>query len=111
MTRLGQRHRNCRPSCLGDAAMLGGYIRCNSDPPPGHQPMGQGYSKLAYMTLGYAWCWARKSKDTDQAIVHWRRTSYGQKARLAGSRETLLSTLSGPELERWHAPSAASGTP
>jgi hypothetical protein len=45
------------PLHLGDAvrlmAMIGGYLGRNSDPPPGHQLMGQGYAALQLMCLGF----------------------------------------------------------
>ncbi|MBK5935304.1 IS4 family transposase [Halorhodospira halophila] len=50
--------RRAAPSSLGEAtrevAIIGGYTNRNNDPPPGHQLMWQGYSKLASMALGYA---------------------------------------------------------
>jgi hypothetical protein len=45
------------PDMLGDAvklvARLGGYLARNSDPPPGHQLMWQGYAVLRMMCEGY----------------------------------------------------------
>jgi len=46
------------PDMLGDAvklvARLGGYLARNSDPPPGHQLMWQGYTTLRMMCEGYS---------------------------------------------------------
>ena len=46
-----------RPTQLGEAvilvAILGGYLNCNNDPPPGHQLMWHGYTKLAAMAMAY----------------------------------------------------------
>jgi hypothetical protein len=45
------------PDMLGDAvrlvARLGGYLARNSDPPPGHQLMWEGYITLRAMCAGY----------------------------------------------------------
>lgn len=46
------------PVFLGDAlrlvAKIGGYLGRNSDPPPGHQLLWQGYREFQFMCLGYA---------------------------------------------------------
>jgi hypothetical protein len=46
------------PSLLGEAvtlvANIGGYLGRNSDPPPGHQLLWQGYAKFQFMCLGFA---------------------------------------------------------
>ena len=46
------------PSMVGEAvllvAKLGGYLGRNSDPPPGHQLLWQGYAKFQIMCLGFA---------------------------------------------------------
>jgi len=46
-----------RPGQLGEAvllvASLGGYLNRNHDPPPGHQLMWHGYSKLTAMAMAY----------------------------------------------------------
>jgi hypothetical protein len=46
------------PANLGDAvrlvARLGGYLDRKNDPPPGHQLMWQGYTKLQMLCEGYA---------------------------------------------------------
>jgi len=46
------------PVSLGDAvrqvAKLGGYLGRASDPPPGHQPIWQGYSQLQLLCEGFA---------------------------------------------------------
>ena len=43
---------------LGEAvrlvAKIGGYPGRNNDPPPGHQPIWQGYAALQFMSLGFA---------------------------------------------------------
>lgn len=45
------------PDCLGAAvrlvANIGGYIGRSSDPPPGHQLMWKGYSRLQFMCEGF----------------------------------------------------------
>jgi hypothetical protein len=42
---------------LGDAmkliAKIGGYLGRNSDPPPGHQLLWQGYREFQFMCLGF----------------------------------------------------------
>ena len=47
-----------KPDSLGNAvqlvARLGGYLARNSDPPPGHQLMWEGYITLRAMCAGYA---------------------------------------------------------
>jgi hypothetical protein len=46
------------PSLLGEAvtlvAKIGGYLGRNSDPPPGHQLLWQGYAEFQFMCLGFA---------------------------------------------------------
>jgi hypothetical protein len=46
-----------RPTQLGEAvrlvAILGGYLNRNHDPPPGHQLMWHGYTKLTTMAMAY----------------------------------------------------------
>ncbi|NQT59350.1 MAG: transposase, partial [Bacteroidetes bacterium] len=46
------------PSMVGEAVLLvakiGGYLGRNSDPPPGHQLLWQGYTKFQFMCLGFA---------------------------------------------------------
>jgi hypothetical protein len=46
-----------RPTRLGEAvllvAILGGYLARNHDPPPGHQLMWHGYTKLTTMAMAY----------------------------------------------------------
>ncbi|MCP4457330.1 MAG: transposase, partial [Cytophagales bacterium] len=46
------------PHCLGTAIKLvgkiGGYLGRSNDPPPGHQLMWHGYSKLQLMCEGFA---------------------------------------------------------
>jgi hypothetical protein len=46
------------PDCLGVAvklvAKMGGYLDRANDPPPGHQIMWQGYTKLQIMCEGFA---------------------------------------------------------
>ena len=46
------------PSVLGEAvrlvAKIGGYLGRNSDPPPGHQLLWQGYIEFQFMCLGFA---------------------------------------------------------
>ena len=43
---------------VGEAVLLvakiGGYLGRNSDPPPGHQLLWQGYTKFQIMCLGFA---------------------------------------------------------
>ena len=34
-------------------ARIGGNLRRNNDPPPGHQLIWQGYAALQFMSLGY----------------------------------------------------------
>ena len=45
------------PLLLGDAvrliAIIGGYLGRNSDPPPGHQLIWQGYAALQLMCFGF----------------------------------------------------------
>ena len=52
-----RRRPRARPTQLGEAvllvAILGGYLARNHDPPPGHQLMWHGYTKLATMTMAY----------------------------------------------------------
>ena len=52
------RSRRCeQPTRLGEAVrlvgMLGGYLNRNNDPPPGHELMWQGYTKLTAMAMAY----------------------------------------------------------
>ncbi len=46
------------PDLLGEAvtlvAKIGGYLGRNSDPPPGHQLLWQGYTEFQFMCLGFA---------------------------------------------------------
>lgn len=53
-----RRRPRARPSRLGEAvllvAILGGYLNRNNDPPPGHQLMWHGYTKLTAMAMAYA---------------------------------------------------------
>lgn len=46
------------PDCLGSmvklVAKIGGYLGRKSDPPPGHQLLWEGYSKLQLMCEGFA---------------------------------------------------------
>ncbi|MCG5517487.1 IS4 family transposase, partial [Ectothiorhodospira sp. 9100] len=53
-----QSRRRERPSRLADAvreiAILGGYLNRNTDPPPGHQLIWHGYTKLTSMSFAYA---------------------------------------------------------
>ena len=46
------------PVLLGEAvrlvAKIGGYLGRNSDPPPGHQLLWQGYTKFQFMCAGFA---------------------------------------------------------
>lgn len=35
-------------------AKIGGYLGRNSDPPPGHQILWEGYRELQFMCLGYS---------------------------------------------------------
>ena len=46
------------PLLLGEAvllvAKLGGYLGRNSDPPPGHQLLWQGYTEFQFMCMGFA---------------------------------------------------------
>jgi len=46
------------PALLGEAvtlvAKIGGYLGRNSDPPPGHQLLWQGYAEFQFMCLGFA---------------------------------------------------------
>jgi len=46
------------PLLLGEAVLLvakiGGYLGRNSDPPPGHQLLWQGYTEFQFMCLGFA---------------------------------------------------------
>lgn len=52
-----RRRTRPRPTQLGEAvtlvAILGGYLNRNNDPPPGHQLMWHGYTKLAAMAMAY----------------------------------------------------------
>jgi hypothetical protein len=54
---LAKKKKMKPPDLLGDAvqlvARLGGYLARNSDPPPGHQLMWQGYAALRMMCEGY----------------------------------------------------------
>jgi hypothetical protein len=55
---FAKQNRILPPANLGDmvrlVARLGGYIARNSDPPPGHQIMWQGYSVLQMLCLGFS---------------------------------------------------------
>jgi len=46
------------PTTVGEAVLLvakiGGYLGRNSDPPPGHQLLWQGYTEFQFMCLGFA---------------------------------------------------------
>lgn len=46
------------PSTVGEAVLLvakiGGYLGRNSDPPPGHQLLWQGYTEFQFMCMGFA---------------------------------------------------------
>lgn len=46
------------PLLLGEAVLLvakiGGYLRRNNDPPPGHQLLWRGYTEFQFMCLGFA---------------------------------------------------------
>ncbi|MCI0654661.1 MAG: hypothetical protein L0Y39_09320 [Methylococcaceae bacterium] len=47
-----------KPALLAEAvrliATIGGYLKRNNDPPPGHQLLWQGYSAFQFMCLGFA---------------------------------------------------------
>lgn len=53
-----QKKRLKPPSLLGEAvtlvAKIGGYLGRNSDPPPGHQLLWQGYAEFHFMCQGFA---------------------------------------------------------
>jgi hypothetical protein len=47
-------------------AKLGGYIGRNNDPPPGHQLIWQGLTKLQIMAMGFALHEPSRDKDERQ---------------------------------------------
>ena len=58
LTAYSKKNTLSHPDCLGAAvklvARLGGYLDRTSDPPPGHQIMWEGYTKLQLMCEGFA---------------------------------------------------------
>ena len=50
----GLKPPNSLDEAVGPAAQIGGYPGRNNDPPPGHQPIWQGYAALQFMSLGFA---------------------------------------------------------
>ena len=58
LTAVAKQRTLNKPDIVGDAvrlvARLGGYLARNSDPPPGHQVMWEGYMTLRAMCAGYA---------------------------------------------------------